>query len=113
MRGSIIIAIVITPESRVKLQPSVITNTMYPKSPYTMDGIPERVSAVTLMIFTNLLPLLEYSTRYIAANTPIGTASISVRTIIITVLIMAGIMDWFSAVNFQENSPGIVRLGTP
>ena len=35
----------------------------YQDSPYTMDGMPESVSAVTRTSFTNRLPRLAYSTR--------------------------------------------------
>jgi len=46
-----------------------------------IDGIPAKVSTASLIILTALFPLLAYSVKYTAQNTPIGTATI--REIII------------------------------
>ena len=50
------------------------TNTINPKRPNTIEGIPANVSVVSLITLTNFEFLFEYSTRYIAAAIPIGTA---------------------------------------
>ena len=61
-----------------------------------MDGIPESVSAVSLIRPTILFPLFAYSTRYIAENTPKGTAITNDRAVITTVFIKAGKSETFS-----------------
>lgn len=79
--GSTMIANVRTPAIREYPHALAITKARKPKRPYTMDGIPAKVSLVTRIIFTNLLPFFAYSTRYIAENTPTGTAISSVRKV--------------------------------
>ena len=63
-----------------------------------IDGIPESVSAVSLIIPTTLLPFFAYSTRYIAVHIPSGTATISEQSVISIVFIIAGNIDTFSVV---------------
>ena len=60
--------------------------------------MPESVSVASLMIFTSLLPLFAYSQRYIAQNTPRGTAISSVMPTISTVVMIEGSIDTFSVV---------------
>lgn len=84
---------------------------MYPNKPYTILGIPERVSAVILIILT-ILPSLAYSVRYIAEKIDIGRAIIRVTTIIEIVLIIEGSIETFSDVYFSENKLGL-SSGTP
>ena len=79
-------------------QPNVSTKKSSPNRPYTIDGIPDRVSVVSLISPNSLLPLLAYSTRNIAANIPSGTAITSEIRVIISVFIRAGINDAFSDV---------------
>ena len=81
-----------------------MTNRMYPNSPYTIDGIPERVSVVSLIIFTTFPDFPAYSVRYTAENTPTGTAITSDSTVMITVFMMAGIIDMFAVLNFHWKS---------
>ena len=47
---------------------------MLPKIPYTMEGMPESVSAAMRTILTNIFVDFAYSTMKIAANRPIGAA---------------------------------------
>ena len=68
------------------------------KGKYTIDGIPESVSAVSLIIPTTLLPFFAYSTRYIAVHIPSGTATISEQSVISIVFTIAGNIDTFSVV---------------
>ena len=63
-----------------------------------IDGIPESVSAVSLITPTTLLPFFAYSTRYIAVHIPSGTATISEQSVISIVFIIAGNIDTFSVV---------------
>ena len=42
---------------------TLVTKKRAPNSPYTIEGIPDRVSVVRRMISTNLFPRLAYSTR--------------------------------------------------
>ncbi len=51
------------PASSENPQPSCVTKNSIPNRPYKMEGIPERVSAVTRMTETALLPFLAYSER--------------------------------------------------
>ena len=66
--GRIIIARVKAPAIMENPQPNVSTKKSSPNRPYTIDGIPDRVSVVSLISPNSLLPLLAYSTRNIAAN---------------------------------------------
>ena len=75
-----------------------VTKNNIPNKPYTIDGIPESVSAVSLIIPTTLLPFFAYSTRYIAVHIPSGTATISEQSVISIVFIIAGNIDTFSVV---------------
>ena len=54
-------------------QCSAVTKKSMPNSPYTIDGMPESVSAVIRMTPTMRLPRLAYSTRYTAVKMPKGT----------------------------------------
>ena len=63
IRGRVIIAMVNAPERRESPQPSTVTKKIAPNRPYTIEGIPDSVSAVILTISTSLLPLFAYSTR--------------------------------------------------
>ena len=49
----------------------VLTKNNIPNNPYTIDGIPDKVSVVSLIISTNLLPFPAYSARKIAEKIPI------------------------------------------
>lgn len=57
------------------------TNTIIPNNPYIIEGIPAKLSVANLIILT-ILPGFAYSTKYIAANIPIGQAIISDKPII-------------------------------
>ena len=61
------------PESIDHPRPNIVTNIMNPNSPNIIDGIPARLSVANLIIFT-IFPGLAYSTKYIAAQIPIGVA---------------------------------------
>ena len=74
MTGSTMIDNVRAPDISDSLSPHAFVKNSIPKSPYTMEGIPVSVSAVILTTPTSLLPVFAYSTRYIAANIPIGPA---------------------------------------
>ncbi len=58
-----IIANVSTPAINEYPHLNANTNARNPNNPNTIDGIPARVSVVTLITFTSFDPLLEYSTR--------------------------------------------------
>ena len=92
MSGSTIIANVQAPESIESFQLRASTKNIFPKSPYTMDGIPESVSVVSLITLTN------YSTRYIAQNMPRGAAIARDTRSISKVFTIAGSIDTFSVV---------------
>ena len=96
--GSTIIANVAAPASIEYPHFKYVTKNNIPNKPYTIDGIPESVSAVSLIIPTTLLPFFAYSTRYIAVHIPSGTATISEQSVIPIVLIIAGNIDTFSVV---------------
>ena len=83
-----------------------------PNSPYTIDGMPESVSAVMRMTPTMRLPRLAYSTRYTAVKMPKGTASRSAVSVIMSVVAIAGVSDTFSVVYVQAKSEGF-RCGMP
>ena len=74
MTGRTIIARVNAPDMSDNLSPHAFVKNSIPNSPYTIEGIPVSVSAVILTTPTSLLPVFAYSTRYIAANIPIGPA---------------------------------------
>ena len=61
-----------------------------------MEGIPESVSVVILIIPTILFPRLAYSTRYIAEKIPSGTDIRSAKAVVIKVFIRAGVREQFS-----------------
>ena len=86
------------PESIESFQLRASTKNIFPKSPYTIDGIPESVSVVSLMTLTNLLPFFAYSTRYIAQNMPRGAAIARDTRSISKVFTIAGSIDTFSVV---------------
>ena len=71
--GSIIMLAVSAPEISDHPQPRVFTKNSIPKSPYIIEGMPERLSVANLMILV-ILPCYAYSVRYIAAEMPIGAA---------------------------------------
>src|SRR5690554_7741916 len=91
--GRIIIDRVKAPARSDIPHPRAVTKNSIPNKPYTMDGMPERVSAVTLISFTNLFSLLAYSTRKIAEKIPIGAAMDKEITIIRIVFINEGIRE--------------------
>ena len=68
-----------------------------------IEGMPESVSAVSLMTVTNLLPRFAYSTRYMAQPMPIGTAKSRESAVIYIVFMIDGSIDWFSSVYLSEN----------
>ena len=63
MSGSTMMDSVIAPDSSDSFQCSWVTKNSMPNRPYTMDGMPDRVSAVRRMSPTSLLPFFAYSTR--------------------------------------------------
>ena len=69
-----------------------------PNRPYTIDGIPDRVSVVRRITSINLFPLPAYSTRKTAEKIPNGTAISKESRVITTVLTNAGITEAFSDV---------------
>ena len=73
-----------------------VTKNNIPNNPYTIEGIPVRVSAVVLITFTSLFPFFAYSVRYTAENTPTGTAISNATPIMINVLIIDGSIDTLS-----------------
>ena len=83
-----------------------------PNSPYTMEGMPESVSAAMRTTATNLFLEEVYSTMNIAANTPSGTAMSRDIPAMMRVLKSAGTRDLFSTVYSSSKSSG-VRLGAP
>ena len=87
---------------------NVVTKNNIPKSPYTIDGIPDNVSVVIRITLINLFPRLAYSTRKIAEKIPNGTAMIKDNAVIIIVLIKAGNSDPFSLVYFNANNSGLI-----
>ena len=62
-RGRIIMAMVKAPPSMEYPQPKLTPKNKKPNRPYTMEGMPERVSAVIRTTPTSLLPRRAYSTR--------------------------------------------------
>ena len=60
------------------------TNTPSPSSPYTTDGTPARLDMLTSMICVSRF-FGAYSSRYMAAPTPIGTVKMAVNAIVIRV----------------------------
>ena len=42
---------------------NAVTKNNIPNNPYTIEGIPVNVSAVTRITFTNLFPFFAYSTK--------------------------------------------------
>jgi len=80
--GNTIIATVSTPDKIDVLKPSIVTKNIIPNNPYIMEGIPAKVSTAKRITFTALFPLLAYSVRYMAQNTPTGTANKRDKTII-------------------------------
>ena len=75
------------------------TNAIMPKSPYTMDGTPAKISMAERMMRTRMLPRLAYSLRNIAVIMPTGTAKIRLIATAYNVVIMAGKMVIFSEAN--------------
>ena len=73
-----------------------VTKNNIPNNPYTIEGIPVRVSAVVLITFTSLFPFFAYSVSYTAENTPTGTAISNATPIMINVLIIDGSIDTLS-----------------
>ena len=61
--GRIIMESVSAPDSREYPQRSAVTKNSMPNSPYTMEGMPESVSAIVRIIPTILFPRFAYSTR--------------------------------------------------
>ena len=79
-------------------QCSAFTKNNIPNRPYTIDGIPDRVSVVRRITSINLFPLPAYSTRKTAEKIPNGTAISKESRVITTVLTNAGITEAFSDV---------------
>ena len=96
------------PASREKPHPRAFTKNSIPKSPYTIDGMPESVSVVSRMTSMNLFPLFAYSTRKIAEKIPNGTAISSDNNVITIVLTKAGTTEAFSELYSSENSDGLI-----
>ena len=63
INGKIMIAIVAAPDSRHNPHPKAFTKNNIPNNPYTIDGIPDNVSAVKRTTSTNLFPRFAYSTK--------------------------------------------------
>ena len=61
--GSTMIARVKAPASMENPHFKVVTKNSMPNRPYTMEGIPVSVSAVTRTMETSLFPFFAYSTR--------------------------------------------------
>ena len=61
--GSTMIDSVSAPESSDRPIFSAITKNSEPNRPYIMEGMPDRVSAVTRTSLTSLLPRRAYSVR--------------------------------------------------
>ena len=102
------IAMVNAPASSDNPHFNVVTKNSKPKSPYTIDGIPDNVSVVRRMTPINRLPLFAYSTRKMAEKIPKGTAMISESSVIATVLISAGNKETLSELYSSANkSPEI------
>ena len=112
INGRIIIASVNAPDSMEYPQCSVVAKNSSPNRPYTIEGMPERVSAVIRMIPTILPVLLAYSTRKMAANTPIGTAISREITVISSVFTIAGSTELFSLLYSSAKRSGVM-LPTP
>ena len=106
------IASVNAPASRENPHPNVLTKNNIPNNPYTMEGIPESVSVVRRITSTNLFPFPAYSTRKIAEKIPNGTAISKESSVMIIVLIKAGIKEAFSDVYSNANKDGLI-CGTP
>ena len=79
INGRIIIASVNAPDSMEYPQCSVVAKNSSPNRPYTIEGMPERVSAVIRMIPT-ILPVLDVykrqgcGCRFILSNSGNGKA---------------------------------------
>ena len=106
------IAIVSMPAMRLKPLKSISTKRIIPKMPYTMDGMPARVSAAILTTATNLLAEEVYSVRNIAAATPTGTAMSRDIPAMMRVLKNAGMSDRFS-LSYSSSKSDALRLGAP
>lgn len=95
------------PDMRDNCSERYLTKNMAPKSPYTIEGIPDNVSAVILTTPTSLLPLPAYSVRYIAENIPAGTEIKRERTAISSVFISAGMRETLSLLYSQAKRSGV------
>jgi hypothetical protein len=91
--------------------PNVEANRRKPNRPYMIEGIPDRVSVVNLIIGTSLLFFFEYSTRYIAENIPSGAAMRSDKAVIVKVFTRAGnketLSELYSSANRSQDRFGI------
>ena len=110
--GRIIMDMVKAPARMEYPHLSADTKNNIPNRPYTMDGIPDKVSAVIRMIPTNLFPFFAYSTRKMAEKIPNGIAMTSDNAVIMTVFTSAGIKDAFSVLYSNENKEGLI-FGSP
>src|SRR5665648_435155 len=72
-------------------KPAYFTNSASPNSPNTIDGVPARL-LIAIFISQTLRFSLAYSFRYMADNTPRGSAIAMERPMSITVPTMAGNM---------------------
>ena len=97
------IAMVNAPASSDNPHFNVVTKNSIPKSPYTIDGIPDKVSVVRRITPINRLPLFAYSTRKMAEKIPKGTAMISESSVIATVLTSAGNKETLSELYSSAN----------
>jgi hypothetical protein len=75
-------------------------------------AMPDSVSAIDLTSLTNLFPRRAYSTRYIAENTPSGTAISRDSATVITVVSSEGSSETLSGVYSSSKSDGF-RWGIP
>ena len=112
MSGSIISAIVSAPPSSEFRQPHISTKNIRPKIPYTIDGMPESVSAATRTILTKMFVDFAYSTMKIAAKMPMTPATTSEMPAIVSVLMSEGSIDMFDGDQRIANISA-VRCGTP
>lgn len=72
--------------------PNHTTNVTMPNKPYTMEGMPLKISMEERMTRTSLLPFLVYSLRYTAVAMPSGTAIIKLRNTTMSVVTMLDAM---------------------
>lgn len=89
------------PDKSEKPKPMKVTKKIKPKRPYMMEGMPCNVSMAKRIILI-IFPGLEYSTRYMAENIPIGVDINTDNKTIYRVLIIMGKMPRLSPLNSEK-----------